>query len=374
MARVDAFLQLGREQGCSDIHLTVGLPPLLRMDGELAPVKYRELDARETESLLSEILEPHLREELERRGAVDFSYFAAGLGRFRVNVYQQSRGLAAVCRVIPDEVPRLADLALPPVVGSFTNLGSGLILVTGGTGTGKTTTLAAMIAEINETRNLTIITLEDPVEFLHESKKSLVLQREIGTHLDTFSGGLRSALRQDPDVILVGELRDPETIALAVEASETGHLVLGTLHTRGAYQTVHRIVDAFPTDSQSQIRHTLAENLRAVVSQELVRTADGRGRRAVLEVLVITSAVGQLIREGKTHQLPSAIATGRRAGMQALDQALLNLVRSGDIDPDDAYLRAIDKREFVPFITRADLLQLVETQGAPRSVGVGESA
>ncbi|UCE03764.1 MAG: PilT/PilU family type 4a pilus ATPase [Candidatus Latescibacterota bacterium] len=363
MARIDAFLQLGREQGCSDIHLTVGLPPLLRMDGELVPVKYRELDARETESLVSEILEPHLREELQQRGSVDFSYRAEGLGRFRVNVYRQNRGLAAVCRVIPQAVPRLTDLGLPAVVASFTTLGSGLILVTGGTGTGKSTTLAAMIAEINETRNVNIITLEDPVEFQHESKKSLVLQREIGTHLDTFSAGLRSALRQDPDVILVGELRDPETIALAVEASETGHLVLGTLHTRGAHQTIHRIVDAFPTEAQSQIRHTLAENLKAVISQELVRTVDGRGRRVVLEILVVTTAVAQLIREGKTHQIPSAIATGRRVGMQALDQALLSLVRSGDIDPDEAYLRALDKAEFAQFITRPELQKMVETQG-----------
>jgi twitching motility protein PilT len=330
------------------------------------PLKYRQLDAGETETLLDEILSPRLRQALAERGAADFSYAASGSGRFRVNIYRQSRGLAAVCRVIPETVPRLADLGLPPVVSRFTHLDSGMILVTGGAGTGKSTTLAAMIDEINQNRNLTIITLEDPIEFVHASSKSLIVQREIGTHLGSFTEGLRAALRQDPDVVLVGELRDAETISLAVEASETGHLVLGTLHTRGAYPTIHRIVDAFPTEAHAQIRHTLAENLRCVLSQELVRTADGRGRRAVLEILVVTSAVAQLIREGKTHQIGSAIATGRRAGMQLMDQSLLSLVRSGDIDPDEAYLRAVDKRELARFVTRPDLLGFAESQGAGR--------
>jgi twitching motility protein PilT len=367
MSRIDAFLQLGREQGCSDIHLTVGLPPLVRMDGELVPLKYRELDQHETVSLVQEILSPEMKVELDERGAVDFSYHAEGVGRFRVNVYRQYRGIAAACRVIPEGLPQLVDLGLPQVLTRLVSLKSGMILVTGGAGTGKSTTLAALIGSINESRNLNIITLEDPIEFVHDSKKCQVLQREVGTQVESFSEGLRSALRQDPDVILVGELRDPETIGLAVEASETGHLVLATLHTRGAYPTIHRLVGAFPSESHSQIRHTLAENLKCVISQELVRLADGRGRRAVCEILVVSSAVSQLIRDGKTHQIPSAIATGRRLGMQLMDQALLELVRSGDIDPDEAFLKAVEKREFLPFVSKPELRAIAESQAATRA-------
>ncbi len=359
MAKLHAFLQLGREQGCSDIHLTVGMPPLVRMDGELTPLKYRELDAAETGSLILEILEDRHRERLATHGAVDLSYQAEGIGRFRVNVFRQRRGLAAICRVIPDTVPKLADLGLPPVASSFTALSSGLVLVTGGTGTGKSTTLAAMLDEINSNRNLTVVTLEEPIEFVHESRTALIIQREVGTHVRSFRDGLRAALREDPDVILVGELRDYETVQLAIEAAETGHLVFGTLHTRGAYQTIHRIVDAFPTDAQAQITHTLAENLKCVLSQDLVRVADGRGRRAVCEVLVVTPAVSQLIREGKTYQIPGAIATGRRLGMQLMDQALLSLVQAGHVDPDEAFLRAADKREFLKYVTQADLRELM---------------
>jgi twitching motility protein PilT len=357
MPRIDAFLKLGREQGCSDIHFTVGLPPLVRLDGELTPLKYRELSREEVAGIVTEILDSYHRERLESHGAVDFSYQAPEIGRFRMNAMKQQLGLAAVCRVIPEEVPRIEQLGLPPVLAGFTNLGAGMILVTGAAGTGKSTTLAALIDEINRSRNMNIVTLEDPIEFVHRSEKALIMQREVGLHVHSFSEGLRSALRQDPDVILVGEMRDYETISLAIEACETGHLVLGTLHTRGASQTIHRIVDAFPTEAQAQIRHTLAENLKCVVSQELVRAADGRGRRAVVEILVVTTAVAQLIREGKTFQIPGVISTGRRLGMQLMDQALLALVRSGDIDPDEAYLKAGDKREFVPFVTHPQLLE-----------------
>jgi twitching motility protein PilT len=364
MAQIDAFLKLGREQGCSDIHLTVGLPPLVRLDGELTPLQYRQLEAEETQALVDDLLTEEEQRELEQRGAVDFSYEAEDVGRFRINVCRQHRGIAAVCRVIPESIPRLEDLGLPPVVKHFTSLRDGLILVTGGSGTGKSTTLAAMLGEMNEQRNLNILTLEDPVEFVHPSKKCQVVQRELGTHVPSFAAGLRAALREDPDVILVGELRDPETISLAVEACETGHLVLATMHTRGAHATIHRLVDAFPTEAHTQIRHTLADNVRCVLSQELVRTSDGRGRRAVLEILVVTSAISQLIREGKTHQIPSAMSTGRRVGMQVMDQALLTLVRAGDIDPDDAFLRAQDKREFLQYVSRADLRQVAEVQNA----------
>jgi len=369
MARIDAFLKLGREQGCSDIHLTIGLPPMVRLDGALTPLKYRELAAEETRALLEEILNETQRKDLELNGSVDLAYFAPGVGRFRINVCLQQHGLSAVCRVIANKIPDLADLGLPDSVPRQALVNSGLVLVTGAVGTGKTTTLAALINEINSSRSINIVTLEDPIEFVHENRMSMVMQREVGTHVRTFSEGLRSALRQDPDAILVGELRDRETVTLAIEASETGHLVLGTLHTRGAYQTIHRIVDVFPPEDQNQIRHTLADNLKCVVSQELVPVADGRGRRVVTEIMVMTPAIGQLIREGKTFQIPQAIATGRRLGMHLMDQDLLRLVRSGDIDPDAAFLLAVDKREFTRFVTSPELLGLTDPGAGARAAG-----
>jgi len=359
MPRIDAFLRIGREQGGSDIHFTVGMPPLVRLDGELTPIKFRSLTLDEAESLISEIFSDYHKEQLEEKGTVDLSYTSEDAGRFRINVCRHLRGLGISCRVIPENLPRLADLGLPQVVSRFTAFNAGLVLVTGATGTGKSTTLAAIINEINQTRSLNIITLEDPVEFLHRSGKSQVVQREVGTHLPNFKDGLRSALRQDPNVILVGELRDHETVALALEASETGHLVFGTLHTRGAAQTIDRIVDALPSEAQGQVRHSLADNLKCVLSQELVRVADGRGRRVAAEILVVNLAVSQLIREGKTFQIPSSITTGRRLGMQLMDQSLLALVRAGDIDPDEAFLKATDKWGFAPYVTRPELLALI---------------
>jgi len=368
MAHIDPFLKLARDQGCSDLHLTIGRPPLVRLDGKLVEVQYPALRAEDTEALVLEILGPEDRARLEGAGAVDVGYASPDGGRFRLNAFRQRLGIAAICRVVPDGVPRLGDLGLPPVLSEFAALGSGLVLVTGGPGSGKTTTLAALVAEINATRNCNVITLEDPVEFLHPSDKALVLQRQVGVHARTFAEGVRSCLRQDPDVILIGEMRDPETITAAIEAAETGHLVFGTLHTRSASQTVHRIVDAYPTEAQAQIRHTLADVLRAVVSQELVHVADGRGRRVVCEVMVVTPAIAQLVREGKTHQIPAAIGTGRRLGMQLMDQALLAYVRSGDIDPNEAFLRATDKSEFVLHVTRPELLQVLD-RGAARPQG-----
>jgi twitching motility protein PilT len=366
VARIDAFLQLGREQGCSDIHFAVGLPPLVRLDGELTPIKYRSLTLEEAESILAEILDEHHRVEFERRGAVDLSYMSPEAGRFRINICRQARGISAVCRVIPQQVVALEQLGLPPVIASFARLNAGLVLVTGATGTGKSTTLAAIIDRINRTRNAVILTLEDPVEFLHASDKALVIQRELGTSLRSYSEGLRAALREDPDVILVGELRDAETIALALEAAETGHLVLGTLHTRGAAQTIDRILDAFPSESHNQVRNTLADNLRCVMSQELIRASDGRGRRAAMEILVNVPAVAQMIREGKTFQLQHAMETGKRFGMQLMDRELLKLVQAGDIDPDEAYLRAADKRPFLAFATSAGGAEAaLATQAAP---------
>ena len=368
MARIDTFLQMGREQGGSDIHLTIGRPPLIRIDGDLSELPHRPLRAEETEALLLELLEPTRRADLLRDGAVDVGYEMPDGGRFRLNIYRQRLGLAAICRVVPDRVPRPHDLALPAVLSELTELDSGLVLVTGGPGTGKTTTLAALVGEINARRNCNIITLEDPIEFMHESNKALVMQRQVGVHARSFSEGIRSCLRQDPDVILIGEMRDSETMTAAIEAAETGHLVFGTLHTRSAAQTLHRIVDAFPTEAQAQIRHTLADNLRAVVSQELVHVADGRGRRVVCEIMIVTPAIAQLIRDGKTHQIPAAIGTGRRLGMQLMDQTLMAFVRSGDIDPNEAYLKATDKAEFVLHVTKPELLSALD-RGPARPAG-----
>jgi len=359
MARVEAFLEMGRQQGASDIHFAVGLPPLVRIDGELAPIKYRDLTEQECTDLLREILADEQWETLEKRGSVDLGYSSGELGRFRINVCRHRSGISAMCRIIPQEIPMPAELGLPRVLSQFTQLRSGLVLVTGAAGTGKSTTLAAMVREINERDSANIVTLEDPIEFLHESKRSQVVQREVGTHVATFHHGLRAALREDPDVIMVGELRDHETVTLALEAAETGHLVLGTLHTRGAAQTIDRIVDAHPSENHGQVRHSLAESLKAVVCQELLRCADGRGRRAAHEVLIVNVAVQQMIREGKSFQIPGAITTGRRLGMQLLDQALLTLVRAGEIDPDEAFLKAEDKWGFAPFVTRPELLGIV---------------
>lgn len=370
MARIDSFLQLGRQQGCSDIHFTIGLPPLVRLDGELVPLKYRVLAATETQDLLTEILDPPALQVLDRMGSVDLCYSPEGLGRFRLNIFRQRRGLSAICRIVPERVPSLSELGLPGVLSHFATLNSGLVLITGGPGTGKTTTLAALIKEISENRDISIVTLEDPVEYLHQSARSLVIQRQVGDQVRSFHEGLRSALRQDPDVILIGELRDPDTIMSAIEASETGHLVFGTLHTRGAFQTIHRIVDSFASEAQGQVRHTLADNLRAVVTQDLVRAADGRGRRAVAEILVMTPAIAQHIREGKTHQIPSAMATGRRLGMQLMDQSLLSLVQSGDIDPNEAFLKASDKKEFIFYVTQTQLLETIDpTASAATTAG-----
>jgi twitching motility protein PilT len=358
LARIDAFLQIGRQQGASDIHFTVGQPPLLRLDGDLMPVQYRALTAEEVREFIDEILTPDQQEHFATHGAADFSYVSETGSRYRVNTCRHQNGRSAFCRVIPDEVPDLKVLGLPSVVGQLARLRSGLVLVTGTTGTGKSTTLAALLQEINHTRSYNVITLEDPIEYVHRSEQSLIVQREVGTHVNSFKEGLRAALREDPDVILVGEMRDADTVSLALEAAETGHLVLGTLHTRGAAQTIDRIIDAHPSDNQSQVRHSLADNLRAVVSQNLLRAADGRGRRVVAEVLIVTFAIQQLIREGKTFQISAAIATGRRLGMQLMDQALLALVRAGEVDPNEAYLQADEKWGFAPFVTRPELVKL----------------
>ncbi|MGH8325972.1 MAG: type IV pilus twitching motility protein PilT, partial [Steroidobacteraceae bacterium] len=306
---------------------------------------------------ISEILTRSLAEQFNTGQDVDFSYVSADGGRFRVNVFRKETGVGATFRTIPSQIPTLDQLDLPPIIKRLCDYHQGLVLVTGATGTGKSTTLAAMIDLLNTTRRLNIVSLEDPIEFLHRSKQSQVIQRELHTHIPTFAEGVRAAMREDPDVILVGELRDGETISMAMAAAETGHLVLGTLHTTGAVKTIDRIIDALPTEEREQTKSFLAQSLLAVVTQILVKTPDARARKAICEVMVMTKAIAKLIQSDQTHQIPSQLQTGRDLGMQLLDQALLAAIAARTIDPDDAYAYASQKSLFQKYVTDASLLQ-----------------
>ena len=356
MARIDAFLKLGLAQGCSDVHLAVGVPPMLRMNGDLLPIKFRELSDTELETYILEILTSKQQERLHAGDDLDFSYVAEEGGRFRVNVFRKATGVGAVFRHIPAEVPKLDQLGVPKVLKDFCDYHQGMVLVTGSTGTGKSTTLAAMVDHLNETRNLNIISLEDPIEFVHPSKQSQVIQRELGTHVTSFADGVRSAMREDPDVILVGELRDAETISMAMTAAETGHLVLGTLHTTGAVKTIDRIIDALPGELREQTKGFLAMSLKAVITQVLVKTPDGRGRRAILEILVNSRAIAKLITTDQTHQISSQLQMGKDSGMQLMDSALLDAINAKEIDPDDAIRYANDKKKFQRYVTDTDMV------------------
>ena len=350
MAQIDQFLKVLAEKGGSDLHLTTGAPPIMRLHGHLQPFKFRELTPMDMEKLVYEIMEEEWRAKFLDTLDFDFAYEIEGVARFRVNVFWQRKGLGAVFRTIPSEILTADQLGLPEVIRNFCKLSKGLVLVTGPTGSGKSTTLAAMVDFINETRFDHILTVEDPVEFTHANKKCLVNQREIGTNTRSFAAALRAALREDPDVILVGEMRDRETIELGMTAAETGHLVFGTLHTNSAPKTVDRIIDVFPADQQEQIRSMLAESLKGVVSQALLRKTGGKGRVAAMEIMVGTSAISNLIREGKLHQIPSMIQTGRKDGMQLLDQHIMELLMSGEVDPTEAYLKANNKATFKPHL------------------------
>jgi twitching motility protein PilT len=361
MARIDAFLKLGLAQGCSDVHLAVGVPPMLRMNGDLRPIKFRELADTELETYIHEILTTKQLERLESGHDLDFSYVGEESGRFRVNVFRKATGIGAVFRFIPGEVPTLEQLHVPEILKTFCDYHQGMVLVTGSTGTGKSTTLAAMIDYLNKTRSLNIISLEDPIEFVHPSKQSQIIQREVGTHVTSFADGVRSAMREDPDVILVGELRDAETISMAMTAAETGHLVLGTLHTTGAVKTIDRIIDALPGELREQTKGFLAMSLKAVITQVLIKTPDGRGRRAVLEILVNTRAIAKLISSDQTHQIPSQLQTGKNLGMRLMDSALLDAINAKEIDPDDAIRFANDKKKFHRFVTDTDLIPTLES-------------
>ena len=351
MAKIDAFFKLMNEQGASDLHLASGLPPALRLRGEIERIKYKNLTNDELRGMLYEITPEDKIKVFEETGDVDFGYEIPGLARYRANFFMQKNGVGAVFREIPSSILSAEQLGLPPVIPKLASLPRGLVLVTGPTGSGKSTTLAAIVDVANKTRKDHIITVEDPIEFVHQSKSCIVNHREVGLHTQSFSAALRGALREDPDVILVGELRDLETISLAIEAASTGHLVFGTLHTSSAPKTVDRIIEVFPSTEQAQIRSTLSDSLRAVVAQTLFKRIDKVGRVAALEILIATPAVRNLIRESKTHQIPSMIQTGKKYGMQLLDDSIMELYKSGIISPDDAYGKANDKARFKPFLT-----------------------
>jgi twitching motility protein PilT len=331
MAQIDQLFKMMVEQGASDLHLSSGAPPFLRLHGEMIKIEHPELNNEGIQSLIFEILNEKQRRLFIENWELDCSYAVQGLGRFRCNVFMQRRGMGAVFRVIPEKIKTISELGLPEVLSKLIETPRGLILVTGPTGSGKSTTLAAMIHTINMTERQHILTVEDPIEFVHENKMSLINQREVTSHTKSFANALKAALREDPDTMLVGELRDLETIALAITAAETGHLVFGTLHTSSAAKTVDRLIDAFPQAQQEQIRVMLAESLRGVVAQTLFPRADKPGRVAALEVLINSFAVSNLIREGKTFQIPSVMQTSAADGMMTFESHLKQLVAQGKV-------------------------------------------
>ena len=344
---LDDLLKTLVDRGGSDLHLTSGIPPAIRVSGEMEYLdEFPKLVPDELQKLLYAIMTQKQREEFENELELDMSYSIPGVARFRVNIFQQRNAIGAVMRVIPFEIMALEDLGIPEQVANFAYMPRGFVLVTGPTGSGKSTTLASLVDLVNRNRAAHIMTVEDPIEFLHQHKRSVVNQREVGTDTHGFNAALKHVLRQDPDVILVGEMRDLETIQIALTAAETGHLVFGTLHTQDAPQTVDRIIDVFPPHQQEQIRVMLAGALKGVVCQNLLKTADGKGRAAATEIMMVTSAVKNLIREGKTHQLYSSIQAGAQYGMEAMDQSLANLVTSGKVSYDAALEKANDVNEF----------------------------
>ena len=350
MAKIDAFFKLMAEQGASDLHLVSCQQPILRVRGEMERVKYDVLKNDELRVMLYEIASEVKIKQFEETGDVDFGYEIPGLARYRANFFQQKYGCAAVFRQIPSKVLSAEQLGLPPILTKAAMLKKGLVLVTGPTGSGKSTTLAGIIDYANKNRKDHILTVEDPIEFVHESQGCIVNHREVGMHTKSFGSALRGALREDPDIILVGEMRDLETIRLAVEAAATGHLVFGTLHTISAAKTVDRVIEVFPAEEQAQIRNTLSTSLRIVVAQNLFKRVDVKGRCSALEILVCTNAIANLIRDAKTFQIPSAIQTGKKLGMQTLDDAILDLLNKKWIAPEEAYEKAIDKTRFIPFL------------------------
>src|SRR5712691_9958018 len=350
MARLDAFFKLMFDTGASDLHIVAGQPPILRVHGELERVKYDPLDDENLRAMLYEIAPEQKIQVFEETGDVDFGYEIPGVARFRANFFMQRAGCGAVFRQIPTKIVTADDLGLPAILKRTALLNKGLVLVTGPTGSGKSTTLAAICDHANRNRQDHIITIEDPIEFVHQSQGCLVNHREVGTHTRSFSAALRGALREDPDIILVGEMRDLETIRLALEAAETGHLVLATLHTTNAAKTVDRVIEVFPHEEQAQIRTSLSTSLKLVVAQTLMKRIDRKGRCAALEIMVVTPAVSNLIRESKTFQLPSAIQVGKQFGMQTLDDSIMEVLQKKWVSAEEAYANCIDKAKFRPFL------------------------
>jgi twitching motility protein PilT len=353
---IDRLFHAMTAAGASDLHLTVGTPPLVRKDGRM--VRLDETIPVLTPDIMRHLLEPIMppqnRTQFDEHHDTDFAYEIQGLARFRANVFADRKGWGAVFRVIPTKILTAEQLGLSPFILNLCKLNKGLVLVTGPTGSGKSTTLCAMIDYINKTRQDHIITIEDPIEFVHENQQCLINQREVHTHTDSFKNALRAALREDPDIVLVGELRDLETVAIAIETAETGHLVFGTLHTTTAASTIDRVIDQFPADRQAQIRIMLSESLKGVIAQNLCRKIGG-GRVAALEVLIATTAVTNLIREGKTFQIPSMMQVGKAVGMVALNDALMDLVTKKLVAPDEAYAKAVDKPSFEGLLKRAGI-------------------
>ena len=355
-ARMDALFNRMAEVGASDLHLSVGMPPMMRNDGKMQKLECDEpvITPEVMEELLHSIMPEKNREEFAQRNDTDFAYEVPGLARFRSNVFRDRKGMGGSFRRIPSEIMTAEKLGLSKSIMDLCKLSKGLVVVTGPTGSGKSTTLCAMVDSINKEREDHIITIEDPIEFVHDTQKCVVNQREVHTHTASFKDALRAALREDPDIVLVGEMRDLETIAIAIETAETGHLVFGTLHTTSAVSTIDRIIDQFPADRQQQIRVMLSESLRGVIAQILLPKIGG-GRVAALEVLIITPAISNLIREGKTFQIPSSMQTGKTQGMVMMNDALFELVKQGLVEPRDAYLKAVDKTAFEAMLTRAGM-------------------
>ncbi len=366
MAYIDDFFQVLIDSGASDLHLAEGQPPKIRRHGEIVPIREQILDRDEITHMLSEICSPKRWEQFEQSGDLDFAYEMNDDARFRCNFLKQALGYGAVFRLIPTKIATLEQLKVPEVIKEFGKMRGGLVLVTGPTGSGKSTTLAALIDFINSNFARHIVTIEEPIEFVHRNKQSIITQREVPEHAKSFPTGLKAALREDADIVLVGEMRDLETISLALTAAETGMLVFGTLHTNNARKTVDRMIDVFPSDQQAQVRTMLAASLRGVIAQLLMKKADGSGRVAVNEILVVNSAASAIIREGATQKLQDVIVGGRGEGMQFMDDAIWTQLQQGLVSPHEAYMKAIDKGRFKNFLPPEEA-DLANSAGASES-------
>lgn len=363
MPYLDQFFALVVEQGASDLHIGEGQPPKIRKHGDVLPIRVEPVAREEAVLMLSEICGPENWMLFEERGDLDFAYEMNPASRFRCNFLKQANGYGAVFRLIPTRIPTIEQLGIPPVVKEFAHLRGGLVLVTGPTGSGKSTTLAALIDYINENFSRHIVTIEEPIEFVHDNKKSVITQREVPGNSISFPDGLKAALREDADIVLVGEMRDLETISLALTAAETGLLVFGTLHTNNARKTVDRMIDVFPASKQAQARTMLANSLRGVLAQLLLKKADGTGRVAVNEILIANAAVSAIIREGSTQKLQDVIVAGKGQGMQFMDDAIWALLQRGIVSPHETFMKAIDKNLFRKFLPR-DEQELANASGA----------